>query len=127
MNLKRQESAVNSEFDLMEKKTSSQIEDYSYYLELFTIHLRLLRQQRLSALFQYNLDGMAENEANLAAMDKVMAENAKKIHETRIKSTYSMRPEIASKLSASTSRVLTSSVTQIIHEKDEIKVLLRQM
>ena len=127
MELKRQESAVNSEFDLMEQKTPSQIEDYSYYLELFTLHLRLLRQQRLSVLFKYNLDSMAENEAKLAAMDKVMAENAKKIHETRIKSTYSVRPEIASKLSASTSRVLTSSVTEIIREKNEIKVLLQQM
>lgn len=70
---------------------------------------------------------MEQYGAGLAAVDEVIAEIAKKIQETRTKSTCSTRPRNIQKLLESTSMMLMSSVIEIARTKNEIKALLRQM
>ena len=127
MSLKRQENALYNEFDLMCRNTPLPIEDYGQLFGIFSALFRLLHDTRNSDLSQMYLTRMVDCGAELAAVDRVMAEIAKKTEETRIKSTYSTRPRVVLNFSESTIMALTSSVMEIARTKKEIKVLLRQM
>ena len=127
MSLKRQESTLCSEFISMTRNTPLPLEDYTEILGVFTALLALLRDEEKPSLAQTYLAYIESNGAELAALDEVMTEIARKTQETRAKCTYKARPPIVLKLSESTSRVLTSSVAEIARKKREIEVVLQQM
>lgn len=89
MSLKRQQIALYNEFDLMRRNTPLPTEEYSELLPLFHASFYLLHETRHSSFFQRSLTAMEQYGAELAAVDDVMAEIAKKTQETRTKSTCS--------------------------------------
>lgn len=127
MDLMRQESAVYSDFDLMELRTSVSAREYDEVSALLSANIGLLRDPDFSALSQLHLYHIAVHEAELAAMNALLLEKWEKTQEMQKKSTYSARPHTKLKVSVPTSRVLTSSVMEIKRKKDEIKVLLQQL
>lgn len=127
MSLRRQQTALYNEFDLMMRRTPLPIEKYGEFLGSFRGSFTLLHETRHSSTFQICLTAMEEFRAELAAVDDVIAGITKKTQETWTKSTFSSRPRMLQKLLESTSMMLTSSVMEIARRKDEIKALLRQM
>ena len=127
MSLKRQESTLCSEFVSMTRNTPLPLEDYTEIFGIFSALLALLRDEENPAVARTYLAHIEYHGAELAALDAVMAEIAKKTQETRDKCTYTARPQIGLKFSESTSGVLTSSVAEIARMKHEIEVFLQQM
>lgn len=93
MSLKRQQIALYNDFDLVRRNTPVSTEEYSELLTLFHASFYLLHETRHFSFFQMNLTAMEQYGAELAAVDEVMAEIAKKTQETRTKSTCSARSE----------------------------------
>ena len=127
MSLKRQETVLLSEFDAMNQNTPLPFDDYNKIFGIFSALLALLCDTEDPVLIRLYSATLDDYGAELAALDEVMAEVAKKTQETRVKSTYSARAQSICRTLGSTSRVLTSSVVEIAHMKNEIKMLLQQM
>ena len=84
MTLKRQESAVFSDFDLLEQDTLPLTDEYGKLFRGWTHHFRLLYEARCDTFYQTNLTAMAYYDVNLAFMDKDMA---RKLRDMRFNST----------------------------------------
>ena len=109
MSLRRQESDICREFLSMTRSIPLPVEDYK---EIFEVFAALVALQALLCEDENPASGRTYIErhgAELAALNEAMVEIAKKIRESRVKCTYTVRPQIGLKFSESTSRVLTSS------------------
>ena len=93
MDLKRQESAIYSDFDLMQLRTSVSADEYNEVSALLSANIGLLRDPDFSALYQEHLAHIAIHEAELAAMNALILEKWEKTQEMHKKSTYSTRPQ----------------------------------
>ena len=89
MSLERQEDDLFSELNMMTQTSTLIVEDYDESLAVFHALSVLHQIAETSAQSRLCLARMQESRAELAAMDKVLAEIAKKTQETRIKSKYS--------------------------------------
>ena len=126
MTLEREEKILCSEFLSTTRNVSSLLRRHTNILSMLSAHLGLLCDEQNPGLARTYLARIQYNIAQLAALDKAVAENVKKTLETRAKCTYTARPQIVL-LSESTSRVLMSSVAEIARMKREVQVLLQQM
>ena len=127
MSFKRQERTICSKFISMTLNTPLPIENYTEIVGNFSAFLFLLRDEEHPAIVRIYSANVEYQLAQLAAPDEVMVDFARKAQETRVKCTYTARPQIVLKFSESTSRVLTSSVAEISRMKREIKEFLQQM
>ena len=84
MTLKRQESAMFSRFDLLERVTLPPTDDYGKLFKGWKHYFRLLYGARRDTIYQSNLTAMAYYEVNLAFIDQEMA---RKLREMRFECT----------------------------------------
>lgn len=127
MNLRREENAVLRELDQMQDSMPLPIEEYDELRAVLTTSFHMLHGPGHSALHQTIMENHAEYTALLAAMDRLLLEEKRKLEEMYHKGKYTVRESTALRSSSSTSRVLTSSVMEIQRKKHQIKVLLQQM
>lgn len=92
MDLKRQESAVYSDFDLMELRTSVPADEYYEVSAILSANIGLLHEPAFSGLSQSLQSNIATHEAELAAMNALLLEKWEKTQEMHNKSMYSARP-----------------------------------
>ena len=97
MSLKRQESTLCSEFLSMTRNTPLQLALYTEVFGIFSALLALLRDEEHPSLARTYLAYIESNGAELAALEEVMAEIARKTQETRAKCTYKASPQIVLK------------------------------
>lgn len=79
MDLQRQRNAVLSKYDLIEQDTPFSTDQYDYFFDCLGIDFRLLRDPRLSGGTKSWMKFIADDQAELSAMEEMMRERRVKL------------------------------------------------